>query len=313
MKALVTGGAGFIGRWLVKRLLDEGHLVYAIDDFSNGRAKNIEEFSSNELYEFVEGDIRDKTLLEDLFRERYDIVYHLAAEINVQNSIDDPSQTIERDILGSFNILEHCRKQKSKVVFMSTCMVYDRSHDESGIAEKHPTKPASPYAAAKLSGEALTLSYYHSYGLPTTVIRPFNTYGPFQKTNGEGGVVAIFIKQALKGNQLRIYGDGTQTRDLLYVEDCVDFIIKAGNNDLALGQVINAGTGKDVAINDLASMIAGTAELIEHVPHIHPQAEIMKLKCNSSKARDLLGWEPRFSLEKGVEKTKKWIESNLEL
>ena len=310
MKALVTGGAGFIGRWLVKRLLDEGHLVYAIDDFSNGRAENIEEFSSNELFRFVEGDIRDKTVLEELFRERYDIVYHLAAEINVQNSIDDPSQTIERDILGTFNILEHCKKQETRVVFMSTCMVYDRSYDESGITEEHPTKPASPYAAAKLSGEALTLSYYHSYGLPTTVIRPFNTYGPFQKTNGEGGVVAIFIKQALKGKQLRIYGDGTQTRDLLYVEDCVDFIIKAGNNDLALGQIINAGTGKDVAVNDLASMIAGTAELIEHVPHIHPQAEIMKLKCNSSKARDLLGWEPRFSLEKGIEKTREWISNN---
>ena len=310
MKALVTGGAGFIGRWLVKRLLDEGHLVYAIDDFSNGRAENIEEFSSNELLRFVEGDIRDKTMLEELFRERYDIVYHLAAEINVQNSIDDPSQTIERDILGTFNILEHCKKQETRVVFMSTCMVYDRSYDESGITEEHPTKPASPYAAAKLSGEALTLSYYHSYGLPTTVIRPFNTYGPFQKTNGEGGVVAIFIKQALKGKQLRIYGDGTQTRDLLYVEDCVDFIIKAGNNDLTLGQIINAGTGNDVAINDLALMIARTPELIKHVPHIHPQAEIMKLKCNSSKAKKTLGWEPRFSLERGIEKTKEWIGNN---
>jgi len=310
MKALVTGGAGFIGRWLVKRLLDEGHLVYAIDDFSNGRAENIEEFSSNELFRFVEGDIRDKTVLEELFRERYDIVYHLAAEINVQNSIDDPSQTIERDILGTFNILEHCKKQETRVVFMSTCMVYDRSHDESGITEEHPTKPASPYAAAKLSGEVLTLSYFHAYGLPTTVIRPFNTYGPFQKTNGEGGVVAIFIKQALKGEPLRIYGDGTQTRDLLYVEDCVDFIIKAGNNDLALGQIINAGTGNDVAINDLALMIAGTPELIKHVPHIHPQAEIMKLKCNSIKAKKVLGWEPRFSLERGIEKTKEWIGNN---
>ncbi len=313
MKALVTGGAGFIGRWLVKRLLDEGHLVYAIDDFSNGRPENIEEFSSNELFRFVEGDIRDKTVLEELFRDKYDIVYHLAAEINVQNSIDNPSQTIERDILGTFNILEHCRKQETRVVFMSTCMVYDRSHDESGITEEHPTKPASPYAAAKLSGEALTLSYFHAYGLPTTVIRPFNTYGPFQKTNGEGGVVAIFVKQALKGDPLKIYGDGTQTRDLLYVEDCVDFIIRAGKNDLALGQIINAGTGNDVAINDLALLIAGTPELIKHVPHIHPQAEIMKLKCNSSKAKKILGWEPRFSLERGIEKTKEWIGNNPEL
>jgi len=313
MKALVTGGAGFIGRWLIKRLLDEGHLVYAIDDFSNGRRENMYEFFEEESFRFLEGDVRNERTFEKLFQEKYDIVYHLAAEINVQNSIDNPSQTIERDILGTFNILEHCRKQKTRVVFMSTCMVYDRSYDELGITEEHPTKPASPYAAAKLSGEALTLSYFHAYGLPTTAIRPFNTYGPFQKTNGEGGVVAIFVKQALKNEPLRIYGDGTQTRDLLYVEDCVDFIIRAGSNDLALGQIINAGTGNDVAINNLALMIAGTSKLIRHVPHIHPQAEIMKLKCNSSKARDLLGWEPKFSLEKGIEKTKKWIESNPEL
>ncbi|PIJ63016.1 dTDP-glucose 4,6-dehydratase [Mesotoga sp. H07.pep.5.3] len=313
MKALVTGGAGFIGRWLIKRLLDEGNPVYAIDDFSNGRKENIEEFFEEDSFHFSEGDVRNERTLEKLFQEKYDIVYHLAAEINVQNSIDNPSQTIERDILGTFNILEHCRKQKTRVVFMSTCMVYDRSYDKSGITEEHPTKPASPYAAAKLSGEALTLSYFHAYGLPTTVIRPFNTYGPFQKTNGEGGVVAIFVKQALKNEPLRIYGDGTQTRDLLYVEDCVDFIIRAGNNDLALGQIINAGTGNDVAINNLALMIAGTSKLIKHVPHIHPQAEIMKLKCNFSRAKEILGWEPKFSLEKGVEKTKKWIESNPEL
>ncbi|PNE20161.1 NAD-dependent dehydratase [Mesotoga sp. Brook.08.YT.4.2.5.1] len=313
MKALVTGGAGFIGRWLIKRLLDEGNSVFAVDDFSNGRRENISEFSQSTGLHFLEGDIRNERILKKLFEEKYDIVYHLAAEINVQNSIDNPVQTIERDIIGTFNILENCRKQKTRVVFMSTCMVYDRSHDESGITEEHPTKPASPYAAAKLSGEALTLSYYYSYGLPTTVIRPFNTYGPFQKTNGEGGVVAIFIRQAFKGEPLRIYGDGTQTRDLLYVEDCVDFIIRAGNNDLALGQIINAGTGSDVAINDLALQIAGTPELIMHVPHIHPQAEIMRLKCNSTKAKELLDWEPRLSLEKGIEKTKKWIESNPEL
>ena len=313
VKALVTGGAGFIGRWLIKRLLDEGNSVFAVDDFSNGRRENISEFSQSTGFHFLEGDIRNEKILKKLFEEKYDIVYHLAAEINVQNSIDNPVQTIERDIIGTFNILENCRKQKTRVVFMSTCMVYDRSYDESGITEEHPTKPASPYAAAKLSGEALTVSYFHAYGLPTIVIRPFNTYGPFQKTNGEGGVVAIFVKQALKNEPLRIYGDGTQTRDLLYVEDCVDFIIRAGNNDFALGQIINAGTGNDVAINDLALLIAGTSKLIKHVPHIHPQAEIMRLKCNSSKARDLLGWEPRFSLEKGIEKTKKWIESNPEL
>jgi nucleoside-diphosphate-sugar epimerase len=268
---------------------------------------------NNGKFHFIEGDIRNRKTLDNLFKNTYDIVFHLAAEINVQNSIDEPEQTVDRDILGTFNILEHCRKQKTKFVFMSTCMVYDRSYDEKGINEEHFTKPASPYAAAKLSGEALTLSYYYSYGLPTTVIRPFNTYGPFQKTNGEGGVVAIFIKQAVKNEPLRIYGDGTQTRDLLYVEDCVDFIMKAGTNDSALGQIINAGTANDVSINKLAKMIVKNSNLIKHVPHIHPQAEIMKLKCDYSKAKELLNWEPKFSLEKGIEKTRNWIEKNRDL
>jgi dTDP-glucose 4,6-dehydratase len=310
MKVLVTGGAGFIGRWLVKRLLDEKNEVYAIDDFSNGRHENIQEFENHKNFNFVKGDIRNPNTLGKLFEIKYDTVYHLAAEINVQNSIDDPAQTVERDILGTFNVLEHCKKNKTRLVFMSTCMVYDRCNNKKGISEDHPTKPASPYSAAKISGEALTLSYYHAYGLPTSVIRPFNTYGPFQKTNGEGGVVAIFIKQALKNEQLRIYGTGEQTRDLLYVEDCVDFILNAATSNKALGRIINAGSGYDVSINNLAEMIAGNSNFLKHVDHIHPQAEIMKLKCNYDLAKELLKWQPQHSLEEGLKKTRRWIEEN---
>ncbi len=312
MKALVTGGAGFIGRWLVKKLLNEGYEVTAIDDFSNGKRENIEEFENMKGFHFYKGDIRDAEVIDDAFKkERYDIVYHLAAEINVQKSIDDPVQTFERDVVGTFNILEKCRKAGTKMVFMSTCMVYDRSNDEKGINELHPTKPASPYAAAKLAGEALVLSYYHAYKLPTVVVRPFNTYGPFQKTNGEGGVVAVFIEKMLKSEPLKIYGDGTQTRDLMYVEDCVDFIYRAGKDNRAIGQIINAGTGRDISINDLAHVIAKNDGLIKHVPHIHPQSEIMKLKCDFTKAKKLLDWEPKVSLEEGIDKTRKWIEKNL--
>ena len=310
LKALVTGGAGFIGRWLVKKLLDEGYKVTAVDDFSNGKKENIEEFKDVGEFQFFELDIRDSQKMNEIFKERYDVVYHLAAEINVQKSIDNPVQTFERDVAGTFKILEKCRKSGTKMVFMSTCMVYDKSSDEKGINEDHRTKPASPYAAAKLSGESLVLSYYHAYGLPTVVVRPFNTYGPFQKTNGEGGVVAVFLKRALKNEQLKIYGDGNQTRDLLYVEDCVDFIYKAGNSEDVVGQIINAGTGNDISINDLAKLIAKKDEFIKHVPHIHPQAEIMKLKCDYSKAKELLGWEPNYSLEEGIKLTRNWIKEN---
>lgn len=311
MNILVTGGAGFIGRWVVKKLLAEGHKVTAFDDLSNGRLTNIEEFRGNPEFLFIEGDIKDQEILRGLFAGGFDLVYHLAASINVQDSIDDPRTTFNNDVLGTFNVLEVCRLRNIKMLFMSTCMVYDRSSEAGGISELHPVKPASPYAASKLSGEALTLSYYYAYGLPTVVVRPFNTYGPFQKSSGEGGVVAIFIQRRLQGETLNIYGDGTQTRDLLYVEDCADFVIRAGMDSRADGQLLNAGLGRDVSVNELARLICNDEQRIQHVPHIHPQSEIQKLLCNSEKARDLLGWQPTVILEEGLKRTREWIIGNL--
>ncbi|MDD2373487.1 MAG: NAD-dependent epimerase/dehydratase family protein [Syntrophomonadaceae bacterium] len=307
MNILVTGGAGFIGRWVVKKLLFDGHRVTALDDLSNGRLMNIDEFRDNPDFLFIEGDIKDRGVLEKVFAGGFDLVYHLAASINVQDSIDDPRTTYDNDVTGTFNVLEECRRQGIKMVFMSTCMVYERSLDETGISEEHPVKPASPYAASKLSGEALTLSYYYAYGLPTVVVRPFNTYGPFQKSSGEGGVVAIFIQGDLEGKDLNIYGDGTQTRDLLYVEDCADFVIAAGMDSRANGQLLNAGLGRDVSINELASLICKDKKRIKHVPHIHPQSEIPKLLCNYEKAQALLSWQPQVSLEEGIARTREWI------
>ncbi|HOM01294.1 MAG TPA: GDP-mannose 4,6-dehydratase [Acetivibrio sp.] len=312
MNILVTGGAGFIGRWVVKKLLDDGHKVWVLDDLSNGQRKNIEEFMQNPNFAgFVEGDIKNVSILDNLFENKFDICYHLAASINVQDSIDDPGTTFQNDVVGTFNVLEQCRKYNTKIVFMSTCMVYDRANDEKGITEAHPTKPASPYAGSKIAGENMVLSYWYAYKLPAVVIRPFNTYGPMQKSSGEGGVVAIFIKRNLEGLPLNIYGDGFQTRDLLYVEDCAEFVVQAGYSDKVNGEIVNAGLGKDISINDLALLIAKDKEKIVHVPHIHPQSEISKLLCNYQKARELLGWAPKVSLEEGIKRTEEWIRSTL--
>lgn len=311
MNILLTGGAGFIGRWVAKKLLDEGHRLWILDDLSNGREVNIEEFRTHPgLQQFVKGTILDEALLNDLFeKNKYEVCYHLGASINVQDSIDDPKTTFSNDTVGTFIILEQCRTHNTKVVFMSTCMVYDRCNDEEGLTELHPTKPASPYAGAKVAAENMVLSYYYAYDLPTVVIRPFNTYGPFQKTGGEGGVVAIFIKNQLSGKDLNIYGEGTQTRDLLYVEDCAKFVTAAGFSDTVNGEIVNAGLGRDIAINDLALLIAGDSTRIKHIEHIHPQSEIQKLLCNSSKAKLLLNWEPEISLEEGIARTTEWIKS----
>jgi nucleoside-diphosphate-sugar epimerase len=190
----------------------------------------------------------------------------------------------------------------TRVMLMGTCMVYDMAESHKPISETHPLKPTSPYAATKLSAEILAQSYYYSYGLPVVTCRPFNTYGPYQKYNLEGGVVSIFVRQEMNGEVLSIYGDGRQTRDLLYVEDCADFIYRASRSEAAVGEVINAGSGKDIAILDLARMICGDEKRIRFVDHHHPQSEIKKLLCDYSKARALLGWEPKVDLKTGIQK-----------
>jgi dTDP-glucose 4,6-dehydratase len=305
---LVTGGAGFIGRWVVKKILEEGYEVCVLDDLSNGRMENIEEFKDNPDFEFVLGDVRNKEVLKDTFKRDVDICIHAAAAINVQESIENPQRYYDVNVNGTLNILEMARKRDVKVILIGTCMVYDLSSSEA-INEKHSLNPKSPYAGSKLAAENLALSYFHAYGLPVVITRPFNTYGPYQKSNMEGGVVSIFIRSLLEGKTLDVFGDGTQTRDLLYVEDCAEFIVNASFTKKAVGEVINAGYGHDIAIKDLALLICKDVEKIRYVKHHHPQSEIPKLLCDHTKARKLLDWMPKTSLEDGIEKTKEWIKS----
>jgi nucleoside-diphosphate-sugar epimerase len=336
-RSLVTGGAGFIGRWVVARLLRQGHRVTVLDDLSNGRRENVREFEGNPLFEGLrEGDVADPKCLKELFTgEGFDQVFHLAASIHVQKSIDDPWPTFRNDAEGTFRLLETCREQfftrnalaiankafdyekqqpllrdrRPRVTVMSTCMVYDLAADQA-IAETHPYRPASPYAAAKIAADALAISYFHSYSLPVTVVRPFNTYGPCQKSNSEGGVVSIFLMRDLAGEPLNVKGSGLQTRDLLYVEDCAEFILAASTSREAEGQIINAGTGSEVSILDLAAKCCTGSNTVQKVPHDHPQAEIMRLRCDSSKASRLLGWKPTISLDEGLRRTRAWLADN---
>lgn len=307
MKVLVTGGAGFIGRWVAKKLLDKKIDVWILDNLSNGSRNNIKEFNDHPNFKkLVVGDVRDKKLLEDLFKNKFEVCIHLAAGIDVQKSIDDSRDTFDVNINGTLNILEESLKNNVKPIVIGTCMVYERSYGEP-MDENHPVKPRSPYAGSKSAADLISMSYHYAYGLPVTVLRPFNTYGPYQKTTAEGGVISIFIKGNLEGKILNIFGDGKQTRDFLYVEDCADFIVRVALSKKTEGEIINCGSGKDTNINDLALMITKNKGKIKHVKHIHPQAEIQKLISDNSKAKKILGWEPKTSLEEGIKKTEEWI------
>ncbi len=309
MVILITGGAGFIGRAVVKNLILKDEKVVVIDNLSNGEKENLNEFQNHPNFlDFIIEDIVNKKLVDNLFlKYRFTGCIHLAAQINVQHSLDFPEKSFESNVIGTYNLLEAARKYDTKIVLIGTCMVYDLANSDTIISETQKTKPASPYAGSKLAAEELALSYYYSYNLPVVILRPFNTYGPFQKTNMEGGVVSIFVKAKLSNQKLKIFGDGTQTRDLLYVEDCADFIIQAFKSEKCIGEIINAGTGNDISINDLAKMIVKDPTRIEHVKHHHPQSEIMKLKCDNSKAKKLLNWNTTITLKEGIKKLENWI------
>lgn len=309
---LITGGAGFIGRWIVKELLSKNNKLVVIDNLSNSKKENLIEFENNPNFiEFVIGDIKNQKLLKKLFlKYKFTVCIHLAAQINVQESIENSKKTFNENVLGTFNLLEEARKWKTKIILIGTCLVYDLANYSKPISENHPLKPTSPYAGSKLACENLALSYYYGLKLPVVILRPFNTYGPFQKTNMEGGVVSIFINKKFNNEKLIIYGTGEQTRDFLYVEDCAEFIVKSAECDRCIGEIINAGLGIDISINELAKLIISDEKKIEHVKHHHPQSEIMKLISDNTKVKEILNWEPKTTLKEGIIKLENWIKEN---
>jgi nucleoside-diphosphate-sugar epimerase len=304
----VTGAAGFIGRWVVSNLLDRGITVRGLDNLSNGSRVNLDAFEDDPGFTFQEGDVRNADVVSELISSDVEACIHLAAEIDVHESLERPGDHFETNVQGTRTVLEVCRKTDTKFVNVGTCMVYDVANSTEGIDEAAPVKPASPYAGSKLAAENLAESYYHGYDLPVVTLRPFNTYGPYQQRGGASGVVSIFTNRDIAGDPLKIYGDGTQTRDLLYVTDCAEFIARATFSEAAVGEVLNAGTGRDVSVNELAEIIVSEDTAIEHVEHHHPQSEIEKLLCDPSKAERVLGWTPEYTLEAGVEELRGWFE-----
>lgn len=309
MNILLIGGAGFIGRWVLKKLLEKGHKVTVFDNLSWGKdqIRNIQEFLDHPQLTYVEGNIENPEELHNVFQKNPDLCIHMASFNIVQKSIENPKHAFDTDVLGTFNIAEECRKNKTRMIFISTCMVYDMVKGDP-ITELHPIKPISPYSAAKIAAENIVLSYYHTYGMNVNVLRPFNTYGPFGLyPSGEGTVIPRFLNNFLHGKPLEIFGDGLQTRDFLYVEDTANFIIAAAENTSIKGEIINGGSGTEISIKDLAKLIQPDASKINFITHHHPQSDVRRLLCDSSKAKKLLGFVPKTDLKTGLAKTKEWM------
>jgi nucleoside-diphosphate-sugar epimerase len=324
-RILVTGGAGFIGRWLVAHLLDLGHRVVVVDDGSNAAPDGLASLLGHPgLDAVLEADLRAPASIAQLFAVDYDIIYHLASSPRVQATIDAPIVAFERDLHSTFLVLEGARRQRyrtiglrdgapfpageaerragPRVVYTSTALVY--SADTGGmLAETHATGPASPFAAAKLGAETLVQAYGRTYGLDVRIARPFNFFGPHQRPSG--GVVARFVWEALAGRSLTVKGDGRQRRDFLYVEDGLAALATLGLSDAGEldGAVVNLGAGVSVGIGELALRIADGMVPVTFVPHDHPQAEPGELCADVGRARRLLGLEATVGLDEGIART----------
>jgi len=303
MKTLVTGGAGFIGSHLVDRLIKEGHRVAVIDNLSTGKRENL-----NPKSKFYNVDIRHFKLSRIFKKERPQIVFHYAAQIDVRKSIENPTEDAKINILGSLNLLEYCKKYKvKKFIFASSVGVYGEPKTLP-VNENHPLNPISPYPITKLAIEKY-LNYYQSQGLDFVSLRYSNIYGPRQSSGGEGGVIAIFIDKLLKRERPTIFGDGNQTRDFLYVDDAVEAAILAIK--APTGSIYNVGTNKEITINALSELLSNILK-IKIKPIFQPfrQGEIVNSRIDYSKIKEELGWQPKHSLEKGLQITVDWFKRN---
>lgn len=306
---LVTGGAGFLGSHMASRLLSEGSKVVCFDNLTTGKKTNIEEFLQNPNFTFVEGDANKLEDLALVFREhKVNYVFHYAAKVGVKRTIEQPLDVM-RDIDGIRNIMELSRQHNvSKVIFSSSSEVYGEPVEFPEREDGH-LNAKLPYAVVKLVGEKYCELYHKVYGLPTCALRFFNIYGPKQDSSGYGFVVGIFLKQALSGQPLSVYGDGTQTRDFVFVDDNINASLIALLNDQTNGEVVNIGTGRPMTVLDLAESvirISGDDKLrIKFLPE-RANGEIRHRFPDISKMRKLLQYQPKYSIEKGLEQTLKW-------
>lgn len=311
-KVLVTGAGGFIGSHLVERLVELGAQVRALVRYtSTGQAGWLDLSAVREDVEIVHGDVRDFDSVR-LAVESQSVVFHLAALIGIPYSYRAAQSYLRTNIEGTFNVLQAARDSGSeRVLCTSTSEVYG-SAQYVPINEEHPLQAQSPYSASKIGADKLAESYFLSFGLPVSVIRPFNTYGPRQSARA---VIPTIITQAMSGSEVRL-GALSPTRDFNYVSDTVDAFVCAASAPQAIGKTIHFGSGTEISIGDLAKLIGRLLgkelTLVAQEQRVRPEkSEVERLCADPALAHKLVGWRSRVSLEDGLRETISWIEQNL--
>ena len=315
MKALVTGGAGFIGSNLVDRLLAEGHAVDVVDDLSTGSLANLAEARSSTVgarnLSFHRLDIRSDQVVDLIARRAPEVVFHLAAQADVRVSVDRPAFDAEVNLVGTLQVLEGARRAGArKVVFASSggTIYGDVDPDDLPVQESHPQRPVSPYGVAKKAAGDYLYAYRELHELEFTALALANIYGPRQDPHGEAGVVAIFAGRLLAGEACTIFGDGEQTRDFVYVDDVVDGFVRAA--DRGGGLVINIGTGAETSVNQLYRTMAAAAGISTPAHYAPPRAGELQRSClDPGRAAMQLGWKPWTTLEEGTAAVLDWFGS----
>jgi UDP-glucose 4-epimerase len=310
MRTLVTGAAGFIGSTLVDRLLADGHSVVGVDDLSSGRSENIVAAERSDAFEFAKADIVDADLVALLAETQPEVIFHLAAQIDVRRSVADPQIDTTINVVGTVRLADAARQTGvRKVVHTSSGGSIYGAPQTFPTSEDQPVDPSSPYAAGKYAGEVYLNMFRNLYGLECSHIAPANVYGPRQDPHGEAGVVAIFARALLAGRPTKIFGDGGDTRDYVFVDDVVDAFVKA-SGEAGGGQRFNIGTGVETSVRQLHSLIAAAAGGTDD-PEFYPArlGDLKRSSLDNSRARQVLGWTPNVELTDGVARTVDYFRS----